>query len=126
MPYEYYILTSLAIRPSSDVLNGLFIKRRCHSSHVTRREGPAHEWNVIEWVTNPFPSAAGCVTLDAREPPTLENVCRRLDPDSQIITLFAENYTPLNCRSSLEGVFHFAYQVQMNIIICVWDTPRFL
>ncbi|TRY74582.1 hypothetical protein TCAL_04595 [Tigriopus californicus] len=44
------------------------------------------------------------------EEPTLENVCSRLNPLSQIITLFAENYTPINCRSSLEGVFHFAYQ----------------
>ncbi len=55
--------------------------------------------------------AAGCVNLPSHERPTLETVCRELDPDSQIITLFAENYTPLNCRSALEGVFHFAYQV---------------
>ena len=51
------------------------------------------------------------MTLDRFENPTLENVCRRLDSETQIITLFAENYVPLNCRSSLEGVFHFAYQV---------------
>ena len=43
----------------------------------------------------------------------MEQVCKRLDDDSQLITLFAENYTPINCRSSLEGVFHFDYQVHM-------------
>ena len=56
---------------------------------------------------------AGCVTLEAGETPTLEGVCRRLDEESQIITLFAENYVPINCRSSLEGVFHFDYMVCM-------------
>lgn len=51
------------------------------------------------------------MNLPSHERATLETVCRELDPESQIITLFAENYTPLNCRSALEGVFHFAYQV---------------
>ena len=54
---------------------------------------------------------AGCVNLNGAEKVTLEKVCKRLDDESQVITLFAENYTPINCRSSLEGVFHFAYQV---------------
>ena len=53
----------------------------------------------------------GCVTLENGEIPTLQNICRRMDPETQLITFFAENYTPINCRSSLEGVFHFAYQV---------------
>lgn len=44
------------------------------------------------------------------EHPTIERVCRGLDPDQQLITLFSENYVPLNCRSSLEGVWQFAYQ----------------
>ena len=57
---------------------------------------------------------AGCVTLDQYDQPNLESVCRRLDPDQQIITFFAENYTPINCRSSMEGVFHFAYQVRLT------------
>jgi len=52
----------------------------------------------------------GCVTLSGNEKAKLEQVCKRLDDDSQLITLFAENYTPINCRSSLEGVFHFDYQ----------------
>ena len=54
---------------------------------------------------------AGCVTLEKGEEPTLQNICRRFDVRQQIITMFAENYTPINCRSSLEGVFHFSYQV---------------
>jgi len=53
---------------------------------------------------------SGCVTLSGNEKAKLEQVCKRLDDDSQVITLFAENYTPINCRSSLEGVFHFDYQ----------------
>jgi len=57
---------------------------------------------------------SGCVTLEAGETPTLEGVCRRLDTESQIITLFAENYVPINCRSSLEGVFHFDYMNQFT------------
>lgn len=40
----------------------------------------------------------------------MENVCRSLDPRQQLITLFSENYVPVNCRSSLEGVWNFAYQ----------------
>ena len=63
---------------------------------------------------------AGCVNLDPSEEPSLENVCRNLDPESQIITLFAENYTPVNCRSALEGVFHFAYQVSSIVEIKEW------
>ena len=59
--------------------------------------------------------SAGCVTVNknSERATSLEEVCRRLDPDQQIITMFAENYTPINCRSSLEGVFHFAYQVSI-------------
>lgn len=41
---------------------------------------------------------------------TVQNVCRGLDPHQQLITLFSENYVPVNCRSSLEGVWNFAYQ----------------
>ncbi|XP_018333594.1 uncharacterized protein LOC108742778 [Agrilus planipennis] len=41
---------------------------------------------------------------------TLERVCSALLPDQQLITLFSENYVPVNCRSSLEGVWNFAYQ----------------
>ena len=55
------------------------------------------------------------MTLEGYEKATLEEVCKRLDPESQLITLFAENYTPINCRSSLEGVFHFDYQVGSEI-----------
>ncbi len=60
--------------------------------------------NIIEKIET------GCVNLASHERATLERVCSQLEPDSQIITFFAENYTPVNCRSALEGVFHFAYQ----------------
>lgn len=58
-----------------------------------------------------YSALAGCVNVDSDVIPSLENICRRLNPKQQIITYFKENYTPVNCRSSLEGVFHFAYQV---------------
>jgi len=54
---------------------------------------------------------AGCVNLQHHEVPNVATVCRRLRDDQQLITLFAENYVPVNCRSSLEGVWNFAYQV---------------
>jgi hypothetical protein len=66
--------------------------------------------NIIEKIET------GCVTIDTAEQPNLQNICRRLDPKQQIITMFAENYTPINCRSSLEGVFHFSYQVRIWIL----------
>lgn len=52
----------------------------------------------------------GCVNLAHDEEPTVERVCRELNPDQHIVTLFSENYVPVNCRSSLEGVWQFAYQ----------------
>jgi len=58
-----------------------------------------------------FFSPAGCVNLAHDEERTVERVCRELNPDQHIITLFSENYVPVNCRSSLEGVWQFAYQV---------------
>ena len=59
---------------------------------------------------------AGCINFNNRNNrrPTLEEACRKLDVKQQLITLFAENYYPINCRSSLEGVFHFDYQVKCN------------
>ncbi|XP_026473212.1 uncharacterized protein LOC113377199 [Ctenocephalides felis] len=51
-----------------------------------------------------------CVTLRPGEEPTVERVCRGLNPAQQLITLFSENYVPVNCRSSLEGVWQFTYQ----------------
>jgi hypothetical protein len=61
-----------------------------------------------------FFCAAGCVNLARDEEPTVERVCRELNPDQHIVTLFSENYVPVNCRSSLEGVWQFAYQVCYN------------
>ncbi|XP_012271106.1 uncharacterized protein LOC105694740 [Orussus abietinus] len=51
-----------------------------------------------------------CINLPRGMPPTVENVCAGLRPDQQLVTLFSENYHPVNCRSSLEGVWQFAYQ----------------
>ncbi|KAG4078615.1 hypothetical protein HA402_015205 [Bradysia odoriphaga] len=60
--------------------------------------------NVFEKIESP------CVTLLPNEEPTIERVCIGIRDDQQLITLFNENYVPINCRSSLEGVWQFAYQ----------------
>ncbi|CAH2241500.1 jg10667 [Pararge aegeria aegeria] len=60
--------------------------------------------NVLEKIETP------CVDLHTDEEPTVERVCRGLNPDQNLITLFSENSVPVNCRSSLEGVWQFAYQ----------------
>ncbi|KAH0953590.1 hypothetical protein HN011_012544 [Eciton burchellii] len=51
-----------------------------------------------------------CVNLPNEVAPTVDNVCRGLNANQHLITLFSENYVPVNCRSSLEGVWQFAYQ----------------
>lgn len=61
--------------------------------------------NVFEKIEGP------CIGLETDEEPTVERVCRGNHDDHQLITLFNENYIPINCRSSLEGVWQFAYQV---------------
>lgn len=54
-------------------------------------------------------SATGCNTyLDKK--PSLKDVCSELDKDTRLVTMFNENYKPKNCRSAIEGVWHFAYQ----------------
>lgn len=58
---------------------------------------------------------ASCVNLPTGVEPTVENVCKGLRPDQQLITLFSENYVPVNCRSSLEGVWQFAYQASIHL-----------
>ncbi|ERL92844.1 uncharacterized protein LOC109542093 [Dendroctonus ponderosae] len=60
--------------------------------------------NVLETMES------SCITLPDHQEPTVERVCQQLDPHQQLITLFSENYVPVNCRSSLEGVWNFAYQ----------------
>lgn len=42
--------------------------------------------------------------------PTVDRICTGLNSDQQLKTMFSENYVPVNCRSSLEGVWQFAYQ----------------
>lgn len=52
---------------------------------------------------------APCINIPEHQA-TVEYVCKDLDPHQTIITLFSETYVPVNCRSSLEGVWNFAYQ----------------
>lgn len=54
-----------------------------------------------------------CVNLPPGVEPTVQRVCEGLRADQQLVTLFSENYVPVNCRSSLEGVWQFAYQVRL-------------
>lgn len=49
------------------------------------------------------------MTLNPNEEESPDKICQF--QDTQLITLFSENYIPVNCRSSLEGVWQFAYQV---------------
>nr|CAG4641555.1 EOG090X03AK [Eurycercus lamellatus] len=52
---------------------------------------------------------SGCKTLRDKSP-SLNSICEGINPGQQLITLFAENFVPVNCRSGLEGVWQFAYQ----------------
>lgn len=61
----------------------------------------------------------GCVNLPPDTAPTMQRVCSRLNEEQQLITLFSENPIPVNCRSSLEGVWQFAYQVIKQIFFCL-------
>lgn len=60
--------------------------------------------NVLETMESP------CINIPDHNEATVDRVCQALDPHQQLITLFSENYVPVNCRSSLEGVWNFAYQ----------------
>nr|CAD7447798.1 unnamed protein product [Timema bartmani] len=67
--------------------------------------------NILEKIES------GCVNLPQGVEPTLERVCRGLNPDQQLVTLFSENPIPVNCRSSLEGVWQFAYQLANALVV---------
>lgn len=58
----------------------------------------------------PLPRPAGCVTFPTGYTPSLEEACSEMDKNQALITMFNENYVPKNCRSAIEGVWHFAYQ----------------
>lgn len=60
--------------------------------------------NVLEKIET------ACVNVPHDEEPTVQRVCKSLNADQQLTTLFSENSIPLNCRSSLEGVWQFTYQ----------------
>ncbi|XP_011302119.1 uncharacterized protein udt [Fopius arisanus] len=61
--------------------------------------------NVLEKLELP-----SCVNLPSNVEATIDDICSGIHPDQQYITLFSENPKPINCRSSLEGVWQFAYQ----------------
>lgn len=46
--------------------------------------------NILEKIETP------CVDLGPDEEPTVERVCRGLNPDQNLITLFSENYVPVS------------------------------
>lgn len=62
-------------------------------------------FNIFEKIEGP------CVSLEADDEPTVKRVCRDINDDQQLITLFNEDYIPIDCRSSLQGVWQFTWQV---------------
>jgi len=52
---------------------------------------------------------SGCIQLPPGER-SFDGVCSTIADDQQVVTMFSESYTPINCRSSIEGVFKFTYQ----------------
>ncbi|XP_043267338.1 uncharacterized protein udt [Venturia canescens] len=86
-------------------------KRRLHYTFVFQNDQCYYCVKLIVRTVNILEKVeTACVNLKIGDHPTVENVCRGLDEDQQLITLFAENHVPVNCRSSLEGVWQFAYQ----------------
>ncbi|XP_014475353.1 PREDICTED: uncharacterized protein LOC106744823 [Dinoponera quadriceps] len=51
-----------------------------------------------------------CVNVPDGIKPSVGYVCKGLSANQQLITLFSEHFSPMNCRSSLEGVWQFTYQ----------------
>jgi len=74
--------------------------------------------NIIEKMES------GCVQLQAGQR-TFDNVCAATPADQQLVTMFSESYTPINCRSSIEGVFQFTYQYRfVSTGICTKPEQR--
>ena len=42
-------------------------------------------------------SSGGCIQLP-RGQRNWENICDRIAPDQQLVTMFSESYSPINCR----------------------------
>jgi len=62
------------------------------------------------------------MSLNPNEVESNDKICQF--QDTQLHTLFSENYIPVNCRSSLEGVWQFAYQVllimrHINLVLSI-------
>ncbi|XP_068208102.1 uncharacterized protein udt [Palaemon carinicauda] len=83
-----------------DVKSLLFKSDRCYYCV----EFKIRTVNVLEKMST------GCVSFPAGKKPSLEEVCAEMDSNQALITMFNENYIPKNCRSAIEGVWHFAYQ----------------
>lgn len=90
----------LSLRDASDYT---FIFKDHQNCHTCIK---AHVRTINIWEKSEGP----CTRLSENEEPNFDKVCRGIRPDQHLITLFNENYVPVNCRSSLEGVWQFAYQ----------------
>jgi len=68
---------------------------------------------------------SGCVQLREGER-SMDNICHEQRYDTQqLVTMFSESYTPINCRSSIEGVFQFTYQYRfVSTGICTVPEQR--
>lgn len=69
--------------------------------------------NVLEKTETP------CVGLAPHEEPTVERVCKGLNPDQHLITLFSENYVPVSVTSIiLVSVYFLNKFFYFGISIC--------
>lgn len=55
-------------------------------------------------------SETGCINVEPNVQPNLQTICRHLESNHELTTMFATNAQGKNCRSSIEGVWKFAYQ----------------
>lgn len=69
-----------------------------------------NDQSKLKYQISNFKNISGvCMSLNPNEVESNDKICQF--QDTQLHTLFSENYIPVNCRSSLEGVWQFAYQV---------------
>lgn len=74
--------------------------------------------NVLEKIESP------CINLAPDEEPTVERVCRGLNPDQGLITLFSENYVPVSVFLIL--LIWYTYFVSSNIEKCMTQIGCYL
>lgn len=68
--------------------------------------------NVLEKIESP------CVDLEPHEEPTVERVCRNLNPDKYFITLFAENFVPVSIKLYIKTNFKKLMVLSVIFILC--------